>query len=103
MIKLNPKWVLLFALLFPVPALAWGPVGHETIAYIASDNLTPAAKEKLNTLFPDYSTDFLANVSNWADDIRENGRPETAPWHYIDLPIRKDITVKDEEDYCPHG
>ena len=32
------------------PVAAWGPVGHETVAYIAQDNLTPAAKTKINAL-----------------------------------------------------
>ncbi len=45
--------------------------------------------------------DALASISNWADQVRQFGRPETAPWHFIDLPIRKDISVKDEQDYCP--
>lgn len=82
------------------PAFAWGPAGHETVAYIAMDNLTPAAKEMITSLLPPGIT--LAAISNWADEIR-NYRRETGPWHYIDLPIRKDITVKDEQDYCPDG
>jgi hypothetical protein len=104
------------------PVAAWGPVGHETVAFIAQDNLTPAAKTKINALLngdpadsslesaqpksvaqPVLSPQALANISNWADDIREHGRPETAPWHFIDLPIRKDLTLKDEQEYCPNN
>ena len=92
---------LLFAFLTAMPAGAWGPVGHETVAYIAQDNLTPAAKAKITALL-DQGED-LAGISNWADQVRQFGRPETAPWHFIDLPIRKDITVKDEQDYCPNN
>lgn len=44
----------------------------------------------------------MASISNWADEIKP-GRPETAPWHYIDLPYRKNISVADEEYYCPDG
>lgn len=92
-----------------VPSFAWGPVGHETIAYIAQDNLSPVAKEKIRGLMEPESDIRLMNhdyldlpsISNWADHIRQFGRPETAPWHFIDLPIRKDLTVKDEQDYCP--
>ena len=63
------------------------------------DNLTPAAKAKLASILD--QGDDLASISNWADQVRQFGRPETAPWHFIDLPIRKDITVKDEQTYCP--
>ena len=89
---------LLFAFLASTPAAAWGPVGHETVAYIAQDNLSPAAKAKITALL-DQGED-LASISNWADQIRQFGRPETAPWHFIDLPIRKDLNLKDEQDYC---
>ncbi len=81
-----------------MPAAAWGPVGHETVAYIAADNLTSTAKRKITAILD--QKDNLASISNWADEIRESHQ-WTAQWHYIDLPIRKDITVKDEEDYCP--
>jgi|GEM_PF-1690537 len=119
---------LLFALLASGPAAAWGPDGHEAIALIAQDNLTPAAKKNIRHLFdvptPTNSwssylpseSDLLAPISNWADDIgktnlnaafpgeiREKVRPETVAWHNIDLPIRKNITVKDELNYCPNN
>ena len=90
---------LLFAFLPAQPAAAWGPVGHETVAYIAQDNLSPAAKAKIAAILD--QGDDLASISNWADQVRQFGRPETAPWHFIDLPIRKDITVQDEQTYCP--
>ena len=98
---------LLLAFVPALPAAAWGPVGHEVIAFIAQDNLTPKTKSKImelaypmdvrlmNRSYPD-----LASMSNWADQIRPS-RPETAPWHFIDLPIRKDITKTDEANYCP--
>ena len=46
------KLTLFFALflILPFQASAWGPVGHETIAYIAQDNLSPVAKEKLKSI-----------------------------------------------------
>jgi hypothetical protein len=96
----NLIWRLLFLLIFiiTVQARAWGPVGHETVAYIAEDNLTATAKEKILAILE--PGDDLASVANWADKVRMFGRPETAPWHFIDLPIRKDLTVNDEQDYC---
>lgn len=114
--------VLCLNLFGTLPAAVWGPVGHETIAYIAQDNLATAAKAKLASildqgadssmesaqakpaiqLVTSLQPDDLASISNWADQIRESRR-ETAPWHFIDLPIRKALTVKDEQDYCPNN
>jgi len=31
----------------------------------------------------------MASLANWADEIRES-RPETAPWHYINIPPEAD-------------
>lgn len=98
--------IVFLSLLFPtLPAFAWGPVGHETVAYIAMDNLTPAAQKGVYALLSWGKTqtyqENLASISNWADHVRQFGRPETAPWHFIDLPIRKDITKADEQTYCP--
>ena len=79
------------------PARAWGPVGHETVAYIAEDNLTPAAREKVEAILgADVS---LADVANWADQIKPN-RPETAGWHFIDIKDRTPGTESDEPRYC---
>ena len=101
--KLNPSRVLITLLLafLSVPSAAWGPVGHETVAFIGTDNLTLAAKTKIVALLD--QGDDLATISNWADKVRMFGRPETAPWHFIDLPIRKALTIKDEQDYCPNN
>ncbi|HET9869689.1 MAG TPA: S1/P1 nuclease [bacterium] len=93
--------IFLLACLCPaVPACAWGPVGHETVAIIAQDHLTPKALRAVRDLLgPGQS---LASVANWADEIVDE-RPETAPWHHIDLPVRKDLTEADIPDYCPKG
>lgn len=93
--------VPLFFLAVVVPAAAWGPVGHETVAYIAEDNLSVAAKQKLKSILP--AGEDLASIANWADQVRATSRPETAPWHFIDLPIRKALALKDEQDYCPNN
>ncbi len=72
-----------FLLLLPHPqACAWGTEGHRIIADIAWDHLTDATRKNLR---PFLGGDDLASVSNWADDIRSD-RPETAPWHYVNIP-----------------
>ena len=44
-------------------SFAFGPVGHETIAYIAEDRLTPSTLKKLNDLLG--HDDDLASIANW--------------------------------------
>lgn len=79
---------LLVALL-SAPALAWGPIGHMTVAYVAYQKLTPAAKARVRDLLklnPDYanwekqipsgtSADdhdriIFMIASTWPDDIK---------------------------------
>src|ERR1700734_1951126 len=87
--KLGILLPLFLAFMETIPSFAWGPVGHETAAYIAQDNLSPVAKEKIRRLMEPESDIRLMNhdyldlpsISNWADHIRQFGRPETAPWH----------------------
>ena len=88
---------VLLAALFSNRAAAWGPVGHETIAYIAEDNLTPKAKEAVQALLE--PSDDIASVSNWADKIRLVSKG-TAPWHFIDLPIRENVTVETVKEFA---
>jgi S1/P1 Nuclease len=44
------------------------------------------------------SLDAFADSSTWADDER-GVRPETAPWHFIDIP--RDASKSDIAQYCP--
>ncbi len=69
-------------LLLPRPqAWAWGSEGHRIIADIAWDHLSGTT---LRNLRPFLGNNDLASLSTWADDIR-GGRPETGPWHYVDI------------------
>lgn len=77
---------------------AWGPVGHETVANIAEDNLTPLARSRVQAILGKNTE--LASVATWADDVRSSSRPETAPWHFIDIEDRAQLTEADELKYC---
>lgn len=71
----------------PTPCLAWGAEGHRIVALIAADQLTPAAKAQVQQLLgSDDAAAGMMAVSTWADEIRRN-RPNTAPWHFTDIPI----------------
>ena len=68
------------ALSAPAPALAWGYEGHEVIADIARDLLTPAVRAKVDALL--------------ATDFRSAGHRETAQWHFVDVELAKpDLTA----------
>lgn len=85
--------VSMVLLLLCAPASAWGPIGHMTVAYVAYQNLTPAAKARVHDLLklnPDYASwekqipsgtssddrDLMLFMiaSVWADDIK--GEPQ---------------------------
>jgi len=61
---------------------AWGREGHRLTALVAQDHLTPMAEENVRYLLGKAN---LADVASWADDYRED-HPETAKWHYVDIP-----------------
>lgn len=70
--------------LAPLPALAWGPEGHEIAALVALQELTPGARSQLARLLG--SPAMMAHEASWADEIRDR-RPATAAWHYVDIPL----------------
>lgn len=79
--------VVLASLLFALPnqtAYGWGREGHKLIARIALRHMSPAAVAAARSLLnPGEEFELMAA---WADEIRPQ-RPETGPWHYINIPI----------------
>jgi hypothetical protein len=78
---------------------AWGCRGHQTVADVAFQELNPHARAAVLALLPQLQMDprvkhyctgtsinEFVDVATWADDIREI-RPETGPWHFIDVPL----------------
>ena len=103
--------IMIFALVALAPAAnAWGCKGHEVVALIAEQHLTPHAKaialhilaaapvDPNLTRYCPAAGDPLADASTWADDERRV-RPETAPWHFIDIP--RGALKTDFAKYCP--
>jgi S1/P1 Nuclease len=79
-------------------ALGWGQEGHQVVSIIAERHLTAKARERVRQILgPEGS---LAAVSTWADEIRPS-RPETAPWHYIDIPLN--ASAIDPARDCPNA
>ena len=105
--------LFLFLVLFGCApsASAWGCKGHEVIALIAERHLSDAAEAMVTKILAaapidpalrrfcqDADLDAFADASTWADDVR-TARPETAPWHFIDIP--RGVTEGDLAQFCP--
>jgi hypothetical protein len=93
------------------PAFPWGCQGHRSVALVALEQLTPHARAMTSNLLQGEPSDPslhrfchhgdlppFADVSTWADDIREK-RKETAPWHFIDVPLG--VARDHMYDACP--
>ncbi|HEX4118772.1 MAG TPA: S1/P1 nuclease [Rhizomicrobium sp.] len=80
------RFLLAFLLAIPIPAYAWGPQGHEVIARIAADNLSPAAHLRISQLLGGDAPALMILDSNWADEIRAD-RPQTTNWHFVNIEI----------------
>jgi hypothetical protein len=69
---------------FPGKALAWGEIGHETVALIASHLLTPAANRMVEEVLRSApAPKAMRDIALWAD---RNGLPETSRWHTVAIP-----------------
>ena len=66
-------------------AVAWGTLGHETVAWIAQSLIADDTASYVKTALGSTASDYMANVSTWADSYRysDNGG-WSAPLHYID-------------------
>lgn len=71
-------------LLFPHALYAWGETGHRIVADVAERLLGEQARKEIRVLIGEAS---LASVADWADRVRGD-RPETAPWHFVDIPFK---------------
>lgn len=74
--------------LLPLPSMAWGRLGHEVMASMSYEQLTPKAKAEVDRLLALEPDATLGSISTWADDHRNQ---TTAKWHYVNLP-RGDFT-----------
>ena len=88
----------LLLLLALTPLDGWGPQGHRLVAMVAANHLTPAARQNVNWLL---GNETLASVAVWADAYVAEGHRETAPWHYVNIPVNGSAYVSGRD--CPRG
>ncbi len=80
-------------------AFAWGRQGHRMVALIAADHLTPVAAAQVHELL---GSETMADVASWADDVRSE-KPETAGWHYVDIPMAEKTYLRERDCPLPKG
>lgn len=101
--------VLVFAVSIPVPAFAWGNVGHEIIGSVAQRRLsTPARNRALALLRSDTgcpaspATRNFGQVATLPDDFRNReGGQVTRDWHFVNIDIANPAYVESRD--CPSG
>jgi hypothetical protein len=74
---------------------AWGAQGHRLVALIATERLTPVARQNVVWLL---GPQTLADVSSWADRYREDNN-QTYYWHFLNIP--PEATSYDRDRDCP--
>ena len=78
-------------------ALAWDDFGHRLVARFAYLKLDLDIRAKVDDLLGG-GVDAFAETSVWADRIKAQ-RPETRPWHYVNIPL--DAEAYDRDCDCP--
>lgn len=77
-------------LALPQKARAWGVEGHQVVAGLAWDYLTPTTRHAVEAILAsDHDTvtgPDLMSRSVWADAWRRT-HPETGEWHFVDIEI----------------
>ena len=66
-------------------AIAWGTLGHETVAFIAQNFIAADTQVFFSSILNDSSSQYLAKVATWADSFRYTSAGKfSAPFHFID-------------------
>jgi hypothetical protein len=89
-------------------AWAWGKEGHQIVAFIAADNLSPNALTHLASVLKVKETKksvaaAMATAAVRPDSVFRNSNPETKPWHYIDLCLQDtqaDVPARCSDHSC---
>ena len=65
--------------------LAWGALGHETVAYIASNFVQADTTVLFQSILHNKTSSYLAGVASWADSFRYTAAGRfSEPFHFID-------------------
>ena len=100
------RFVAISCIFCTYPAFGWWETGHRTVARIAAQHLTPAARMRLAKILnvPDALeaiADALAIGSTWPDEVKK--ATNTEEWHFIDLALqdeKSDIPKRCKDENC---
>ncbi|MFN3726300.1 MAG: S1/P1 nuclease [Allosphingosinicella sp.] len=97
-------------LAFSTPAAAWWEYGHETVARIALEEASPAARAEVRRMLrqgalldtPTCPIATVGQAAEWADCVRAMGDrfSYTAPWHYQNVNVCRPF---DQSSACANG
>ena len=77
------SYLIIFLVLAPHTAFAWGAIGHRVVGQIAQENLKPKIQIKVQKLL---GRDNMADASLWADIAKSNPqRKFQSPWHHTNI------------------
>ncbi len=81
---------LTFVVVLPSTAQAWGPSGHRMVAELAEHQVDPAAGREIRRLLGIARAGALADIANWADDVRSDPAQRelsraTARLHFVNF------------------
>lgn len=80
--------LLLIAVVMALPAVAWGPKGHDTVAYIAECHLSKRSKRHVEEILGGKS---MVYVANWMDNASHtDDYAYTKTWHYVNVDANED-------------
>lgn len=54
------------------PALAWGPLGHDTVAGMAQEHVSEPVRREIRALLQPDNESTLVDIATWADDLRDS-------------------------------
>lgn len=77
-------------------AFGWGQKGHDTVAYIAENHLSPEVASKVTALLDGHS---LVYYANWLDNASHT--PEyahTKTWHYVNVDENERTYAKSKKE-----
>ena len=89
----------LSAVVAPTAAYAWGADGHRLVASLAYEGLSPRATKFVDALLSLEPGATIESIATWADEIKA---PDTAPWHYVNMPYGAACHFDAERD-CRDG
>lgn len=88
--------MLVTSLCLTLSAFAWGPKGHDVVAYVAEQNLSKGARKRVMERLGGRS---LVYVANWMDNASHTPEYEyTKTWHYVNVEPTEQTYANSEKE-----